>query len=223
MRKHSAQLVDIFPSERDDILHAARANFEYAYRNGPHTLDDLASIFHEVMPVIEWQKSSVRCFLYPDAGKAVALRSATNDQITSFLGTSIKLRDQIQNEWAAAQKMIQDARTKWGDMADQPPQRKDILERIRENLRYVRANGSYTFEKLAQILKKACPDYAWDKSSARRFIEPETGQRLHEIALNNMSAETIRAILETSINLRHEVMASLSVPEGTTRNPDGPQ
>lgn len=213
-KKSSPNLVYIFTTARDENLHAARENFEYVYQNGGYNLEDLAVIFRQSMPVIQWEKSAVRRFLHPELTEGTAhkvtLLSATPQHITSFLKASIKLRDDIQNELARAKMMIIEARAQWGELADHPPQRQHIINSIRENFRYVHQNAGGTFEQLAVIFKEACPEYAWDKGAVRRFIYPEKSKDNHrDIEMISTSPDTLSDLLKASIDERTRVTNGL--------------
>lgn len=211
--KGSHNLAKDFATARDRNLQAARENFEYVYKNGGYTLDDLAIIFRHAMPIMKWEKSMVRKFINPenavDPKYKVSLQSAAAHHITSFLKASISLRDTVQTELAKAEQMMIEAHARWGEMADAPPTRAPILKAIRENLAYIHENGGYTFEKCAAILKGACPDHAWDKGSARLFIYPEKAcEGRSSLTLSQVTSENMLHLLSVSIDLKNNIMTA---------------
>ena len=208
-KKGSGSLGKVFSTARDKVLHAARKNFEYVYQNGGYSPENLVDIFHQTMPVIKWDRTVVYKFLHPKDGQNITLHSAGIKDIARFVEKSIELRDQVQNELKKAEKMINDAQARWGDLLDNPPQRQIILDHIRGNFRYVHENGGFTFEQLAVLFKEAHPDHSWDKSAVRRFLYPEKmNDEKKAVHVTHASPKMLSDLLKASIDERTRVINS---------------
>lgn len=88
--------------------------------------------------------------------------------------------------------------------------REEILHAVRENFRYVKENGGYSWEKLADLFRHSMPIIQWDKGSARRFLEPgEAGEDGSPVTLKSATPLQITEFLNESIRCRDTVTTQL--------------